>query len=103
MMTDGKRDFYVSGMQAGILSPEQQQAFAEDLISLLIEFKVMRTTLDEIVQNEIEQDQISQRQAELDNAVRAGEIAGVTPFPRRALPVRLAMPPIYAVEGETWR
>lgn len=107
MMTDQKIAFYTSELRNGGLSPAQQIAMADDLVEFVIEFRKMRTTLDAQYQEAREQDEIDRRvkaeSALAEHIKLSGNIAMFPTLLRRPLPVRIATPPVVAVEGEIWR
>lgn len=94
-----RRAFLMSGLQLGVLDAAGQVELFAAIDARDIEFKVMRTTLDEIYQNEREQDEIDRRmQAEADRMARIKAAGNVEMFPtllRRPMP---SVPPIQAIE-----
>lgn len=97
MTPDNKIALYQSALERGAMSPEQQIAAAPDFAAFIIEFRAMRTTLDEIYQQHREHDELNRREV-----ARSLPVADVLPFPPRAVPVWLAVADVRAVD-EVWR
>lgn len=86
--------FYASLIETGQLDRERQIALAADLGTLAVKVRACENFCDEIVRNAAE---------DADLAERALAMSNVVQLPRRVVPIRLTVPPIQAIEGETWR
>ncbi len=100
MMTDQKIAFYTSELRNGGLSSEQQIAMADEFVEFVIEHRRLRNALDQIANDSA----LDERERAEAHAIHSAlPIAEVLLFPTLLRRPMLSVPPIQAIEGETWR